>query len=81
MEDSLVPTEDLKEFQIIPLKIQNYESGNLFNKGRRKKFNLHALENIDRFAWSPSNMPIVDDDIIINRLTLNTTIKSIIKKK
>lgn len=78
VEDSMAHIEDVKTVQIGAQSLQTTKIR--FNLSSKEEADITGIlrENIYMFAWKPTDIPIIDPNVVCHHLALDSTIKPIL---
>jgi len=80
-QEHIEPTEELKEVLIGSEPRQVTKLGTSLSPDEELTLTQLLKNNLDLFAWKPSNMPRIDPNIVCHHLVVNPSVKPMVQRK
>lgn len=80
-QERIEPTEQLKEVGIGPEPHQVTKLSTSLNLDEELALRHLLKDNVDLFAWKPSDMLAIDPSVVCHHLAINPSVKSVVQRK
>ncbi|XP_024630277.1 uncharacterized protein [Medicago truncatula] len=80
-QERIEPIEAVKDIIIRPLPHQVTKIGTSLEKFEEESLVQLLRENVDLFAWGPSDMPGIDIEVACHHLAVRPSVKPVVQKK
>ncbi|XP_039687770.1 uncharacterized protein [Medicago truncatula] len=80
-QERIEPIEAVKDIIIGPMPHQITKIGTSLSESEEEILVQLLRENVDLFAWAPSNMPGIDIGVACHHLAVRTSVKPVVQRK